>query len=48
MKVDFGKELTPTQVKDKPQVTWDAEKGVYYTLMMVRVLPLMPINATYL
>lgn len=31
----MGKELTPTQVKDKPQVTWDAEKGAYYTLMMV-------------
>lgn len=35
MNVDFGKELTPTQVKDKPQVTWDAEKGGLYTLMMV-------------
>lgn len=31
----MGKELTPTQVKDKPQVTWDAEKGVYYTLLMI-------------
>lgn len=31
----MGKELTPTQVKDKPQVTWQANKGAYYTLMMV-------------
>lgn len=35
MKVEFGKELTPTEVKDKPQVTYNAEKGAYYTLMMV-------------
>lgn len=35
IKVDFGNELTPTQVKDKPQVTWDAEKGAYYTLLFV-------------
>lgn len=27
--------LTPTQVKDKPQVTWEAEEGAYYTLVMV-------------
>lgn len=35
VKVDFGKELTPTQVNTQPQVTWDAEKGTYYTLIMV-------------
>lgn len=33
--VDLGKELTPTQVKDVPKVTWEAEKGAYYTLLMV-------------
>lgn len=32
--VNLGNELTPTQVKDKPQVTWDAEKDTYYTLVM--------------
>ncbi|KAF0991114.1 hypothetical protein HZS_4891 [Henneguya salminicola] len=33
-KVDHGKELTPTQVKEKPHVTWDAEEGKLYTLIM--------------
>lgn len=33
--VDLGNELTPTQVKDTPKVEWDAEKGVYYSLLMV-------------
>lgn len=32
--VNLGNELTPTQVKDKPQVTWNAEKDTYYTLVM--------------
>lgn len=35
MTVDLGKELTPTQVKDQPTVSWEAEKGAYYTLMMM-------------
>lgn len=35
MSVDLGKELTPTQVKDQPTLSWEAEKGAYYTLMMV-------------
>lgn len=34
LKVEVGNELTPTQVKDKPQVQWDAEAGAYYTLCM--------------
>lgn len=34
MKVDSGNELTPTQVKDKPTVTWNAESGALYTLLM--------------
>ncbi|CAD7084252.1 unnamed protein product [Hermetia illucens] len=34
VKVDSGNELTPTQVKDKPKVTWDAESGALYTLLM--------------
>lgn len=29
-----GIELTPTQVKDQPTVEWEAEQGVYYTLLM--------------
>ncbi|XP_017967817.1 protein D3 [Drosophila navojoa] len=33
--VDVGKELTPTQVKDQPTVSWDAEAGALYTLLMV-------------
>lgn len=32
--VDLGNELTPTQVKDRPEVTWEAEMGVFYTLVM--------------
>lgn len=32
--VRLGNELTPTQVKYKPQVTWDAEKDTFYTLVM--------------
>lgn len=33
--VNLGNELTPTEVKDKPAVTWDAEKGAFYTLIMI-------------
>lgn len=32
--VNFGNELTPTQVKDQPTVTWEAEVDSYYTLIM--------------
>ncbi|CAB0003914.1 unnamed protein product [Nesidiocoris tenuis] len=33
--VDFGNELTPTQVKEEPvQVQWESEDGVYYTLCL--------------
>lgn len=32
--VDFGNELTPTQVKDQPTVTWEADDDCYYTLIM--------------
>ncbi|XP_078668092.1 protein D1-like [Branchiostoma floridae x Branchiostoma belcheri] len=32
--VDFGNELTPTQVKSPPQVIWAAEEGYLYTLIM--------------
>lgn len=35
VKVELSKELTPTQVKDQPQVTWDAEADALYTLLMV-------------
>ncbi|XP_047114748.1 protein D3-like isoform X1 [Schistocerca piceifrons] len=33
-KVNLGNELTPTQVKDMPTVTWQAEEGAFYTLCM--------------
>ncbi|GBP43022.1 Phosphatidylethanolamine-binding protein homolog F40A3.3 [Eumeta japonica] len=32
--VNEGNELTPTQVKDTPTVTWDAEDDQFYTLAM--------------
>jgi len=32
--VDFGNVLTPTQVKDKPKVSWTAEPNRFYTLIM--------------
>lgn len=35
VRVDKGKELTPTQVKDPPVVKWTAKESEYYTLAMV-------------
>ncbi|KAM3956849.1 protein D2 [Aphomia sociella] len=35
VRVDKGKELTPTQVKDKPIVKWAFKDTEYYTLAMV-------------
>ncbi|XP_050341435.1 phosphatidylethanolamine-binding protein homolog F40A3.3-like isoform X1 [Bactrocera neohumeralis] len=35
VKVELGKELTPTQVKDQPTVSWGAEDDALYTLIMV-------------
>ncbi|CEF67634.1 Phosphatidylethanolamine-binding protein 1 [Strongyloides ratti] len=32
--VDLGNELTPTQVKDVPTVTYDGDSSTYYTLVM--------------
>jgi len=32
--VNFGDELTPTQVKDIPTVKWNSESGILYTLLM--------------
>lgn len=32
--VNCGNELTPTQVKDKPRVKWDADSSKLYTLLM--------------
>ncbi|XP_053698466.1 protein D3-like [Sabethes cyaneus] len=32
--VSLGNELTPTQVKDQPTVSWDAEPNGLYTLIM--------------
>uniref|UniRef100_A0A915BK81 Phosphatidylethanolamine-binding protein n=1 Tax=Parascaris univalens TaxID=6257 RepID=A0A915BK81_PARUN len=34
VEVDCGNVLTPTQVKNPPKVSWDAEPGVLYTLIM--------------
>ncbi|KAG8232386.1 hypothetical protein J437_LFUL012529 [Ladona fulva] len=34
LKVDQGNELTPTQVKDQPTVSWEADSDSYYTLCM--------------
>jgi len=32
--VNVGNVLTPTQVKDEPNVNWDADTKDYYTLCM--------------
>ncbi|KYN19652.1 Phosphatidylethanolamine-binding protein like protein F40A3.3 [Trachymyrmex cornetzi] len=32
--VQIGKELTPTQVKDQPNVQWEADSNAFYTLCM--------------
>lgn len=32
--VNNGNELTPTQVKNKPNVRWDADSDSLYTLVM--------------
>lgn len=34
LKVDEGNVLTPTQVKDIPNVEWNADKNQFYTLCM--------------
>lgn len=31
----LGNVLTPTQVKDKPTLTWDAENDAFYSLLLV-------------
>ncbi|CAH0557508.1 unnamed protein product [Brassicogethes aeneus] len=33
--VDFGHELTPTEVKNEPTVKWEADPSKYYVLSMV-------------
>lgn len=33
--MNLGNELTPTQVKDVPTLTWDADNNAYYTVLMV-------------
>nr|XP_054752562.1 protein D3-like [Lytechinus pictus] len=32
---DFGNELTPTQVKDMPHITFPSEEGALYTIIMI-------------
>ncbi|EDW80759.1 uncharacterized protein Dwil_GK11700 [Drosophila willistoni] len=39
VEVDLGKELTPTQVKDQPTVTWEADAGSLYTLLLLNPAP---------
>lgn len=34
IKVNLGNVLTPTQVKDQPEVEWEADAGAFYTLLM--------------
>ncbi|CAI5451097.1 unnamed protein product [Caenorhabditis angaria] len=34
VEASLGNVLTPTQVKDQPEVKWDAEDGALYTLIM--------------
>ena len=34
MQVNLGNTLTPTQVKNAPKVSWDAEPDSLYTLAM--------------
>jgi len=34
VEVNMGNELTPTQVKDAPTISWDVEEGAFYTLCM--------------
>lgn len=34
IKVQIGKVLTPTQVKDKPEIKFDAEQDAFYTICM--------------
>ncbi|XP_019865060.2 protein D3 isoform X2 [Aethina tumida] len=34
VEVNFGEELTPTQVKNKPEVSWDADHSKFYLLSM--------------
>ncbi|XP_031628685.1 protein D3-like [Contarinia nasturtii] len=33
--VNLGNELKPTQTKERPTVTWEVEKGAFYTLIKV-------------
>lgn len=35
VKVSLGKELQPKQVKDQPEISWNADDGSLYTLLMV-------------
>ncbi|KAK4873754.1 hypothetical protein RN001_013114 [Aquatica leii] len=35
VEVECGNELTPTQVKDRPTVTWTAQSYIFYTVCMV-------------
>jgi phosphatidylethanolamine-binding protein len=32
--LEIGKELTPTQVKNQPEIDYDADNNAYYTLLL--------------
>ena len=34
MTANLGNELTPTQVKDKPTLKWNADEDEYYTIIL--------------
>ena len=34
VEANMGEELTPTQVKDRPKLDWEAEDDAYYTVLM--------------
>ncbi|CAH2094029.1 unnamed protein product [Euphydryas editha] len=42
VEVNLGNELTPTQVKDVPTVSWDAKPDNYYVLAMTAIALLRP------
>lgn len=35
--MNLGNELTPTQVKDEPKVSWEADAESLYTLVMTGI-----------
>ncbi|CAK1590509.1 unnamed protein product [Parnassius mnemosyne] len=44
VEVEEGNEITPTQAKDQPTVSWDTEQNAFYTIVMTD--PDVPSRAT--